>query len=230
MGQLPVHRCRPRTGILPKHLCAAEVLPSPPLPRTTQWLTRVFARAVVATRFRSLRAVASPACPARGSRATGCVHTLRVHASAPRPHRASSPDRRRTRPAVQALPCPRARLVTTGACVLTRTSSSPACIRARLLRCERAQLLKPEIYPLFATLGLATAVCAYAITREFTCNPKYTIMPTKRSTQAIHETEADGVHFVTNRVIAHTKSSVNMFPFNYKPIRQLERYEGGNCE
>eukprot|EP00307_Rebecca_sp_RCC1486_P014889 CAMPEP_0119413108 /NCGR_PEP_ID=MMETSP1335-20130426/5303_1 /TAXON_ID=259385 /ORGANISM="Chrysoculter rhomboideus, Strain RCC1486" /LENGTH=126 /DNA_ID=CAMNT_0007437887 /DNA_START=51 /DNA_END=431 /DNA_ORIENTATION=+ len=97
-------------------------------------------------------------------------------------------------------------------------------------RFARFWLLKPEIYPLFATLGLATGVCLYAISREFSSNPKYTIMPTKRSTQAIHETEADGVHFTSNRLIPHSKSSVTLFPFNFKPIRTLERYEGGNCE
>jgi hypothetical protein len=132
------------------------------------------------------------------------------------------------------------------------------------------QIFQPAVYPLFATMGLATGVFIYALSRvrarpfrlsracarhsrtlerslslsglgarpnrplrhaqEFGTNPKYTIMKGRRCKDHVKPTEAEGERFVGNRLIPHAKSPFNMFPFSFKPIETLKRFEGGNCE
>jgi len=91
-------------------------------------------------------------------------------------------------------------------------------------------VMKPEIYPLYATMVIATGVCMYAVSREFTTNPKYKIMKGKRVNEAIHETDRDGQVFTGNRLIPHAKTAFKMFPFDFVPIKARARFEGGNCE
>ncbi|KAG8458568.1 hypothetical protein KFE25_003103 [Diacronema lutheri] len=91
-------------------------------------------------------------------------------------------------------------------------------------------LYQPAVYPLFATMGLATGVFIYALAREFGTNPKYTIMKGRRTSDHVKPTPAEGERFVGNRLIPHTKTAFNLFPFNFRPITDLKRFEGGNCE
>ena len=91
-------------------------------------------------------------------------------------------------------------------------------------------ILKPEVYPLFATMGLATFVFVYALSREFGTNPKYSIMKARRMADDKKTTDAEGARFTGNRLIPHTKSSFTMFPFDFKDLNSLRRFEGGNWE
>lgn len=66
--------------------------------------------------------------------------------------------------------------------------------------------------------------------QEFGTNPKYTIMKGRRTSDHVKPTPAEGERFVGNRLIPHTKTAFNLFPFNFRPITDLKRFEGGNCE
>lgn len=81
----------------------------------------------------------------------------------------------------------------------------------------------PAVWPLFGAIGAASLLVIVGAGREFMTNPRYTILPARRRTVAVHETEAEATSFVNNPLIPHAKQSFSLFPFTFKPVNDMMR-------